>query len=190
MSFIGKNRGTETSSMTGVADKEGQLLAAYDSYAEALFRHCYFRLYDREMAKDVLQDVFMRTWEYMVRGNTVDSMRAFLYRTANNLVVDTVRKQKPYSLDEWKEKGFDVKDESHDASRVTDIVSGREVLRVLDKLEDPYRAVVIMRYIDELMPREIAAVLGETENAVSVRIHRAVKKARQLWEGEIEVHEV
>jgi len=38
------------------------------------------------------------------------------------------------------------------------------------------------------MPREIASVLGETENVVSVRIYRAVKKAKQLWEGEF-IHE-
>ena len=184
----GKNYKIKTSSIIGVRHKEQQILTAYDSYASALFRHCYFRLYDREDAKDVVQDVFIRVWEYVCDGNTIDNMRAFLYRTANNLVIDRVRKQKSYSLDALKEKGFDPEDRAVDASRITDIVSGREVLQVLHRLEDPYRAVVIMRYIDDLMPREIASVLGETENVVSVRIYRAVKKAKQLWEGEF-IHE-
>ncbi|TSC69704.1 MAG: RNA polymerase sigma-70 factor, ECF subfamily [Parcubacteria group bacterium Gr01-1014_70] len=174
--------------MASVEDKEKQLLDAYDSYADALFRHCYFRLYDREQAKDVVQDVYMRTWEYMRGDNTIGNIRAFLYRTANNLVIDRVRKHKTYSLDALKEKGFDPEDTASEASRITDMVSGREVLQILHKLEDPYRAVVIMRFIDDLMPREIAAVLGETENTVSVRIHRALKKTKQLWEGEF-IHE-
>lgn len=174
----------KTSSMASV-DNEQQLLGAYDSYADALFRHCYFRLYDREAAKDVVQDAFVHTWEYLCKGNTIDNTRAFLYRTVNNLVIDRVRKKVPSSLDSLKEKGFDPKDDASDASRITDIVSGREVLQILHQLEDSYRTVVIMRYIDDLMPREIAAVLGESENTVSVRIHRATKKARQLWEGEI-----
>jgi RNA polymerase sigma-70 factor, ECF subfamily len=160
-------------------DKEQELLVAYEKYADALFRHCYFRLYDRETAKDVVQDTFMKTWEYMGNDKIIDNMRAFLYRVANNLVIDRVRKRVPTSLDSLQEKGFDPRDESHHA-RVTDIVSGKEVVRVLDQLDDTHRTVVIMRYIDDLMPREIATVLGETENAVSVRIHRATKKARDL----------
>lgn len=184
----GKNYEIKTSSMVGVEDKEQQILTAYDSYADAIFRHCYFRLYDREDAKDVMQEVFIRAWEYVCDGNVIDNTRAFLYRTANNLVIDRVRKHKSYSLDALKEKGFDPEDHAQDAARIVDVVSGREVLQVLHRLEDPYRAVVIMRYIDDLMPREIASVLGETENVVSVRIHRAVKKAKQLWEGEF-IHE-
>ena len=183
-----KNYQIKPSSMMGVEEKEKKLLGAYDLYADALFRHCYFRLYDRELAKDVVQDVFMRAWEYTTANNEIVNMRAFLYRTANNLVIDTFRKQKTYSLDELKEKGFDPKDESADTSRIVDIISGKEVLQVLHRLEEPYRAVVVMRYIDNLLPREIAIVLGESENAVSVRIHRAIKKVKQLWENGI--HEV
>lgn len=167
---------------------EQKLLDAYDAYADALFRHCYFRLYDREIAKDVVQDTFIRTWEYLSNGKTVDNMRAFLYCAANNLVIDHVRKHTTTSLDGLHEKGFDPKDEKADASRVFDIVSGREVAQVLHGLEEPYRTVVIMRYIDDLMPREIAMVLGETENVISVRIHRGTKKVRELWEHGI-IHE-
>lgn len=172
----------KTSSMPDKRDtNEQQLLSAYDAYADPLFRHCYFRLYDRELAKDAVQDTFMRTWEYLTNGSSIDNMRAFLYRVANNVVIDQARKKKPLSLDNLHAKGFDPRDEQSSA-RVADVISGREALEVLDKLEESYRAVVIMRYVDDLMPREIAVILGETENAVSVRIHRAMKKARQLWE--------
>lgn len=171
----------KTSSITNVNTNERELLRAYDEYADALFRHCYFRLYDRESAKDVVQDTYMKTWEYLSAGNSIDIMRAFLYRVANNLVIDYVRKQRPLSLEMLHEKGFNPHDTSKNA-RVGDIVSGREMVRALDKLEEPYRAVLVMRYIDDLMPREIAAVLGETENAVSVRIHRATQKIKDLWE--------
>lgn len=171
------------------SNNEQKLLDAYDAYADALFRHCYFRLYDREVAKDVVQDTFIRTWEYLSNGKVVDNMRAFLYRAANNLVIDHVRKHTTASLDGLQEKGFDPKDEKTDASRVFDIVSGREVVQVLHKLEEPYRTAVIMRYIDDLMPREIATVLGETENVISVRIHRGTKKVRELWERGT-IHEV
>ncbi len=171
--------------MASAQEQEQAILSAYDIYAEPLFRHCYFRLYDRESAKDAVQDTFVRAWEYTAAGHHIDNMRAFLYRVANNVVIDRMRKRAPLSLDTLFEKGFDPRDESS-AARIGDITAGKEVLCMLDRLEDPYRTVVVMRFIDDMMPREIATVLGETENAVSVRLHRAVKKARRLWNnGEI-----
>jgi RNA polymerase sigma-70 factor, ECF subfamily len=174
--------------MLGLKKKKQEYLSAYDAYADALFRHCYFRLYDREAAKDAVQDTFVHTWEYISTGHTVDNMRAFLYRVANNIVIDRTRKPISVSLDNLHEKGFDLQDEGIGA-RVEDIISGREVIKILDKLEDPHKTVVIMRYIDNLMPREIALILGETENIISVRIHRAVRKARELWEQGV-IHNV
>ena len=41
---------------------------AYDLYADAIFRHCYLRVSDRELAKDLMQEAFMKTWEYLASG--------------------------------------------------------------------------------------------------------------------------
>jgi DNA-directed RNA polymerase specialized sigma24 family protein len=72
---------------------------AYDEYAQAIFRHCHYRVFDRERGKDLMQEVFLRAWEYMARGEEVHNMRAFLYRIANNLIVDESRKKREASLD-------------------------------------------------------------------------------------------
>jgi RNA polymerase sigma-70 factor (ECF subfamily) len=77
-----------------------------------------------------------------------------------------------------QEKGFDAKDDTRDT-----LVSGidaRAMLPKLDRLDEKYRQVVIMRYIDELSPKEIAEVLGDEENTVSVRLHRAIQKLRAM----------
>jgi DNA-directed RNA polymerase specialized sigma24 family protein len=39
-----------------------------------------------------------------------------------------------------------------------------------------------MRYVDGLSPQEIAGLIGESENVVSVRVHRGLKKLRALLE--------
>jgi RNA polymerase sigma-70 factor (ECF subfamily) len=48
----------------------------------------------------------------------------------------------------------------------------------LKELPDEYRQVIVLRYINELRPQEIASITGETENTVSVRINRGIKKLR------------
>ena len=59
---------------------------------------------------------------------------------------------------------------------------GAEALQKLQELPDQYREVLTMRYVEGLAPKEIAEYLEESENAVSVRIHRGLHKLRMLLE--------
>jgi|SRR3989344_3102737 len=159
---------------------EREFLIAYDQFADAIFRHCFFRTRDRERAKDVVQETFMRTWEYVAKGHKVENLRAFLYRVANNLIVDEARKKKPVSLDMLREeKGFEPRVDS--IARAHDIIDAKGVPALLDKLEPHHREVVVMRYLDGFGPKEIAEILGESENAISVRLHRAMERLRKLY---------
>lgn len=86
---------------------EMKLLTAYDAHADAIFRHCYFKTGERELAQDMTQDVFLKAWSYMQRQDPILNMRAFLYRLADNLVIDWYRKRKSQSLDALMDGGFE-----------------------------------------------------------------------------------
>src|SRR3989344_8270173 len=88
------------------AGGEEQFLEAFDKYSDDIFRYCYYRVFDRDKAKDVVQDAYCRTWKYVKDGKTIENMRAFLYRTAKNIIIDDSRKKKSFSLDQMIEKGF------------------------------------------------------------------------------------
>jgi RNA polymerase sigma-70 factor (ECF subfamily) len=160
---------------------EKQFFKAYEKYSDAIFRHCYFRVFNKDKAKDLTQEAFMRTWQYLVGGAEVEIIRAFLYRVANNLVIDYVRKKKEQSLDRMREdQGFDPADESKD--RLIRLLEGGEIIRVLNKLPSKYREVIQMKYLDDLDIKEIASALEETENNVSVRLHRGIQQLRDILE--------
>ena len=74
-------------------NQEQQFLKAFERFADAIFKHCFFRVSDREVAKDLVQETFSRTWEHIALGKEVRDYRAFLYRIANNLIVDFYRKK-------------------------------------------------------------------------------------------------
>ncbi len=42
-----------------------QLIAAYETHADRMFRHCYLRLLSRDAAKQILEDTFVRAWSYL-----------------------------------------------------------------------------------------------------------------------------
>ncbi len=158
---------------------EKEFIAVYDSHADALFRYISSKMADRERAKELLQEVFTKYWDYIRTGVELENRRAFLYRIAHNLVIDDRRKKKPeYILDHMMEEGYDVRTEDN----VLVELEARDVNRHLEKLPSTYREVVVMRYIDDLEIGEIAEILGEAENTVSVRLHRAIKKLRELFD--------
>jgi RNA polymerase sigma-70 factor, ECF subfamily len=166
--------------MVNQHDMEQRFLEAFDSYSDAIFRHCYFRVYSKERAEELMQETFIKAWDYVRRGGEIKDMRPFLYKVANNLVIDESRKKKSYSLDLLQESGFDpVGEGTHEIQAA---VEGKDIVQLLEHLEEEQREVLVMRYIDDLQPKEIARLLEVSENVVSVRIHRALKKLRKISE--------
>jgi RNA polymerase sigma-70 factor (ECF subfamily) len=162
---------------------------AYTSYNDELFRHCYLRISDRERAVELTQEAFLKTWDYIEKGNVVLEFRPFLYRTLKNLIIDEYRKMKSQSLEAMVEgtEGGSVEallppDESNTLEAAINRFEGTRALDALKLLPDSYKEVLIFRYVEGLSPKEIAAQLGENENAVSVRVHRGLKKLRDLLE--------
>ena len=159
-------------------DVRKQFENAFEQHSEAIFRYCYLRTSDRERSKEITQECFMKTWEYALKGKRIDNLRVFLYRVAHNLVVNEYRDRKSnLSLEALVEAGFDPK---------TDIKTPEEEAQVkqavwwLGKLEPMYRQIMVLRYVEDLPVKEIAEILGETETAVSVKIHRAIKKLQKF----------
>jgi len=164
---------------------------AYTSYNDELFRHCYLRISDRERAVELTQEAFLKTWNYIEKGNEVLEFRPFLYRTLKNLIIDEYRKMKSQSLEAMVEntEGGSVEallppDESNTLEAAINRFEGTRALEALKLLPDTYKEVLIFRYVEGLSPKEIAEQLGENENAVSVRVHRGLKKLRELLEPE------
>lgn len=125
-----------------------------------------------------MQETFTRAWEYLGTGARVEYMRAFLYRIATNLIVDESRKKKEASLDAMRESGELVEPAGDSALEIEQEALVREVRAKIDELPEDDRALFVMRYVDELEPKEIAEALHLTPNHVSVRLHRIAKKVK------------
>lgn len=157
---------------------ESFFIALYDQFGDAIFRYCYFRVSSPELAEDLMQESFMKAWKYIAAGNHIDNPKAFLYKTAGNLVIDHYRRKKESSLEALAEKGFDPSGD--DEKTITNYAAGKEALLMLKRLERDHRDILILRYIDGLTIKEIAATYGLSENAVSVRVYRAIHKLKKL----------
>lgn len=169
--------------------QEERFLEAFEEYSDALFRHALIRVSDRERAIDLVHDTFTKVWSYVRSGHEIDSFRPFLYKVLNNLIVDEYRKRRESSLDALlaaegvNEGSFDELVENKVESLAATL-DGRQAFALLDNLPDEYREVVTLRFVDGLGPKEIAELIEESENVVSVRLHRALKALRTTIEKE------
>lgn len=169
-------------------NQEERFLKAFDEYADPLFRHAVYRLSDRERAIELVHDTFTKAWGYIRGGHEVDSFKPFLYKVLNNLVIDEYRKRKEVSLDELlaqegvSEGDFD---ELHGGSieELTFALDAKQAAELLASMPPVYKEVLVLRFVDGLGPKEISDLIEETENVVSVRLHRGLKLLRQYMEA-------
>lgn len=156
---------------------EAQFNEAYREYADEIFRFCHYRVFDRERAKDITQETFIKTWKQMADGVEIKNVRAFLYRVARNLVIDASRKKTTTSLEDLAEAGFEPAAET---TNHHDIIDGATAITYIQKLDPMYREVLLLRFVHDFSPKEIAEHLEETQNVISVRINRGLKQLKNL----------
>ncbi len=168
-----------------VGSHEERFLKAFDEYADPLFRHAVYRLSDRERAIEIVHDTFTKVWSYIRNGHEIDSFKPFLYKVMNNLIIDEYRRRKELSLDAiLSEEGVDEGSfaELHEGSveELTFLLDAKKASELLEELPLVYREVLVLRFVDGLGPKEISELIEESENVVSVRIHRGLKILKDM----------
>ncbi len=178
--------GVHTRTLTMESTQEKAFLKAFDENADALFRHASFRLPTREDAIDATQDTFAKAWDYIRTGGEINHWRGFLFRSLHNRIIDEYRRKKEASLDAL----LDDTTASNNPLLATGSRSETEdyfdtkldikkINELIPNLPQSYRSVLVLRYIDGFSPKEIASILKISENTVSVRLHRSVKKLKE-----------
>lgn len=148
----------------------------YDTHADAIFRFCYFKTGDREIAKDLAQDTFIKAFNYLGKKE-IQNAKSFIYTIAKNTVIDYWRKSKSVSENQLPE-GFFESIAGNDNTETK--VDYSILLSLLDKLSPSDREVVVLRFVEDMSSKDMAELLGERENTILVRISRAKEKLRDL----------
>jgi len=167
--------------MTKKITKQQQdvLTTAHHGYSRKLNLYAFFRVHNQATSDDLVQDTFLKTWRYLIKGGKIELMKAFLYHIINNLIVDEYRKHKTSSLDSLIEKGFEPSVDS--SERFFNTLDGKEALVLISRLPEKYQKVMHLRYVKDLSIKEIALITGQSKNAVTVQVHRGLKKLKILY---------
>ncbi len=150
---------------------------SFAEFSDAIFRFCLVKVSSRELAEDFTQEVFMRYWQSLRDGKEMTNTRSLLYTIANNLAKDWYKKKKSDSLDNKMDQGFEpTAKDTLDAASEADY---QLILRKLEELDTGDGELILLRYIEGLEPKDIAEILDESANTISVRLNRAIGKLQQ-----------
>lgn len=154
-------------------DAFGQL---YDFYLPRIYGFVQRRVQERSVAEDLTATTFQRALEALRGGRfRNEAFGGWLYRVAANAVVDHVRAARRVSPEADAEAilGTDGQGDAFAAALDRD-----ELRRALAALPDGHRAVLTLRFFDDLDAAEASAVLGCSRATFAVRLHRALAALR------------
>jgi RNA polymerase sigma-70 factor (ECF subfamily) len=163
--------------------QQGLLTLAHQDYRKQLKRYALSKVSNPQLAEDLVQDTFLRAWNYLLKGGKVDTMKSFLYQILHRLIIDEYRRGKrTSSLDDLVEKGFEPAREDGEFEHISNVLDGKATMLLIQKLPDRYRKVLGMRYVQNLTIEEMAARIGQSKNTVAVQIHRGLVKLKELYD--------
>jgi RNA polymerase sigma-70 factor, ECF subfamily len=152
----------------------------YDLYVKRIYRFVYFKVNSTTDAQDLTSEVFLKIWQYIKEGKDIKNLNAFTYMIARNLVIDFYRSKSREDQSLENTNTLDQVDQSKDLLKEQIKDSDlRGVLSGLDHLKDEYKEVIILKYLDELSTKEIAEIVGKTNGAVRVLLHRAIEALKK-----------
>jgi RNA polymerase sigma-W factor len=154
------------------------LLKKYDS---AVFSICFRMVRNREEARDLAQDVFIKVFRMLDRYNPTYAFSSWLFKITANLCIDAIRKKRVtvHSIDEPVEQEGGTMTRQYEAAvrnpeeTVIDREHGAMIAKAVEKLPEHYRIIILLRHQEQLAYEEIAEVLRIPLGTVKARIHRA-----------------
>ena len=158
--------------LTNPLEQEKAFCELVDIYQERLYWHIRKLVYCHDAAHDVLQNTYVRIFRSIANFKSQSSLHTWMYRIAFNESMRYIDKNKRYQSGETVE--LMMQDRKADNYYQPNEAYAR-FNELVDQLPDKKKKVFQMKYFDELTFKDIAAVLGKSENTIKSTYYTVVK---------------
>jgi RNA polymerase sigma-70 factor, ECF subfamily len=191
MSAAEDERDIEAQLLEAVKDGDGNAYRALvEKYQNRVFGMVYGMLRNREDARDITQDAFVKAYRNIAKFRLESSFYTWLYRIAMNLAIDFVRKKKRRGESSGFDEAIAAKDADGNISQTHNRESPRKALErkqlykrimdALEKLPTDQKQIIVLRELEGLSYKEISDITEVPEGTVMSRLYYARKKLQQL----------
>ncbi|MFN0216186.1 MAG: RNA polymerase sigma factor [Saprospiraceae bacterium] len=154
----------------------------YRRYAGKVFAKCISMLADHGMARDATQDVFIKILLNLSKFTEQSSFSTWVYSITYNYCIDLIRKKKKNILIFTEDMGrIKTENESELPDSIILEMETNRLEKVMDRLPVGDKAILDMKYTEDMSIREIGEVLNKTESAIKMQIMRAKIKTQSIY---------
>lgn len=158
----------------------------YEKYHNDLFRFLFYLVKNREVAEDLIQEVYIRVLRSYDKFEGKSSLKTWLFSIARNVSIDYFRKQQSLKNKLLNQIDWNRLEINDHHPLPEEIAIQNEEIRTLYKCLDActldQRTVIIVRFIQDMSIAETAKVLGWSESKVKTTQHRALNILRKNME--------
>ncbi len=155
-----------------------------EAYRERIFWVAYGNVGDREVAKDITQDVLVSVYSSLHQFDRDRSFSTWLFAIVRNRCIDWLRKHGSDDRVSLDYMDYEHPVDQHPAADVHNRELQKEVHRILQRIPEKYRMVLTLRELEGMSCKKIAEMIDCTPGTTRWRVHRARKLFRQAWEDE------
>lgn len=145
-------------------------------YQKSLHRFAWRFLGDKDAARDVAQESFLRCYQHLQKGGEIEYLSAFLFRIARNCCLDIQRKNRMHII---KEDEMPVEN-----TTAYHVLEEKEKKMKLDaavsRLPDNQRMAILLRHTESLSYDEIAHAMSLSKSSVESLLYRARIKLKEM----------
>ncbi len=172
-----------TSSVASIAPSRDGFRDIVERHQSRVYSIAYRILGDSGAAEEVAQDVFLTLYRNLDQMQSQDHLLAWLRRVTVHRATDACRRRASraeYAAEEFREDymRFDGTDSAASQSGFDSASTGSNIEQMVASLPPAQRAVVLLRYQEDLMPTEISALLSMPLGTVKSHLQRALKLLR------------
>lgn len=158
-----------------IADKK-KFAVIYNDLYKPIIRYIYYRVSDIDLAEEITQETFLKTWIYINSSNKeILDIKNFLYKVAKNLIIDSY-KQKNKTILYIEELSLSEIKEKPKLNELIDRKTQYELLiKLIHKIDKKYKKILLYRFLDDMSIDDICDRTGMSPNYVSVMIYKGLK---------------
>ncbi len=154
----------------------------YDKYVDDIYRFTYYKVSSESDAQDITSQTFLKVWKSLSQGAQIENFKAFLYQTAQHLIIDLYRKRAKENHVSYDNLNQELSATEDQAQQLSVNLQADYILNLSQQLKSEYREILFLKYVNELNIKEIAIIMNKKPGNVRTIIHRATKALKNIVE--------
>ncbi len=153
----------------------------YVKYSNKVFSKCISLLKNEALAQDATQDIFLKIFLNLAKFGGKSKFSTWIYSITYNYCIDLIRKAKKEKniFSEDIENAPDLAEEVPDSALLE--IEVKKLKIILEKIPIGDKAVLLMKYQDDMSIKEISESLEKSESAIKMKIKRAKHKVQKVY---------